>query len=96
MGDCISKYEEPEFEVLEEKKGETNYELRRYKAAKWTSTSLKGKDFDDSTNGLFRKLFRYIRGSNDSNEKVSMTVPVTMNVSGQTNETQVGFLLTIS
>ena len=96
MGDCISKYEEPEFEVLEEKKGETNYELRRYKAAKWTSTSLKGKDFDDSTNGLFRKLFTYIRGSNDSNEKVSMTVPVTMNVSGQTNDTQVCFLLTIS
>jgi len=89
MGDFISKYEEPAFEVLEEKVGNTNYQLRRYKAAKWTSTGLKVKDFDDSTKGLFRKLFRYITGSNTSNEKVSMTIPVTMNISEQTNETQV-------
>jgi len=88
MGDVFSTYEQPEFETLEVREG-APYQLRKYKAAKWTSTSLKGKDFDESTNGLFRKLFRYITGTNATKEKVSMTVPVTMNVSGNTDETQV-------
>ena len=92
MGDVFSTYEQPEYETLEVREG-APYQLRKYKAAKWTSTSLKGENFDKSTNGLFRKLFKYITGTNASQEKVSMTVPVTMNVSGNTDETQVGLNL---
>ena len=79
----INSFEKPEFEALEVKKG-AGYELRKYKQAYWTSTAVKASDFDKSTSTAFRRLFQYIRGANEPENKVSMTVPVTMAIKSDT------------
>lgn len=79
MGSAFS-YEEPQFEACELPEN-AKYEMRKYPAAKWTSTSVKAPSMDQTTSPAFRRLFNYIRGENDSKNKISMTVPVTMAVS---------------
>uniref|UniRef100_A0A672YST9 Heme binding protein 2 n=1 Tax=Sphaeramia orbicularis TaxID=375764 RepID=A0A672YST9_9TELE len=65
----------PKF-TAEEKQGQ-DYEVRTYHATKWVSTSLKGMDMDQAMNTGFRRLFKYISGTNQNNVKVEMTAPVT-------------------
>lgn len=54
-----------------------DYEVRTYHATKWVSTSLKGLDLDPAMNTGFRRLFKYISGTNQNRVKVEMTAPVT-------------------
>jgi len=61
-------YEETNYQVVETKEF---YEIRKYsdRLAVETSTS--------NQNSGFRKLFNYISGNNQMNEKIKMTTPVT-------------------
>ena len=61
-------YEEPNFEIIQ--KNEV-YEVRKYSDRLAVETSRAGIDSN------FRKLFNYISGMNDTQEKIAMTSPVT-------------------
>ena len=60
--------EEAKYEVIE--KNEI-YEIRKYSDRLAVETSKEGIDSN------FRKLFNYISGRNDTQEKIKMTTPVT-------------------
>ena len=63
-------YEETNYEVVKENK---EYEIRKYSDRLVIETnSIEG-------NG-FRKLFNYISGNNEKNQKIKMTVPVTQEI----------------
>jgi len=61
-------YEEPNYEVI--KKNEI-YEIRKY------FDRLAVETIDTGSENNFRKLFNYISGRNEDNEKIKMTTPVT-------------------
>ena len=61
-------YEEPNYEVVQ--KNEI-YEIRKYS----DRLAIEAIDFGSENN--FRKLFNYISGRNENNEKIKMTTPVT-------------------
>ena len=60
--------EEAEYEVIEK---DEIYEIRKYSDRLAVETSKEGIDSN------FRKLFNYISGRNDDQEKIAMTTPVT-------------------
>ena len=60
--------EEAKYEVIEKNK---IYEIRKYTDRLAVETSRAGIDSN------FRKLFNYISGRNDTQQKISMTTPVT-------------------
>ncbi|TWU40203.1 SOUL heme-binding protein [Novipirellula aureliae] len=66
-------YESAEYKVIE---SDDNFEVREYPDLMLVATSTKidaqGRD------GSFMKLFRYISGANESEQKISMTTPVFM------------------
>ena len=64
----VMAYEEAKYEVIE--KNEI-YEIRKYTDRLAVETSRAGIDSN------FRKLFNYISGMNDAQEKIAMTTPVT-------------------
>ena len=64
----IMANEEAKYEVIEKNK---IYEIRKYSDRLAVETSKEGIDSN------FRKLFNYISGRNDDQEKIAMTTPVT-------------------
>ena len=64
----IMANEEAKYEVIEKNK---IYEIRKYSDRLAVETSRAGIDSN------FRKLFNYISGRNDTQEKIAMTIPVT-------------------
>merc|ERR1739843_82386 len=46
----------------------------------WTATTVTGKNMDSAGSEAFMRLFRYISGDNERNEKIEMTVPVLASV----------------
>jgi hypothetical protein len=66
-------YECPKFTILERTK---EYEVRRYDASNWVSTTMTGTNYRSGMNTLFGRLFRYITGANEKELKIAMTVPV--------------------
>jgi len=76
--DSRGNYEAAPYEVV---KTTGQYEERNYPAKKWVCTEGQGRDGDDISNGMFMKLFRYISGGNSQEESISMTVPVSTQVS---------------
>jgi hypothetical protein len=79
IGGAVLAYEEPAYEILEQREG---YEVRRYDAYLVAETVVED-DFEGAGNQAFRRLFGYISGNNRSAEKMEMTVPV---ASSRTNE----------
>ena len=65
---AVMAYEEANYEVIS--KNEV-YEIRKYNDRLAVETSRAGIDSN------FRKLFNYISGRNDAQEKIAMTTPVT-------------------
>ena len=65
---AVMAYEEANYEVIS--KNEV-YEIRKYSDRLAVETSRAGIDSN------FRKLFNYISGRNDAQEKIAMTTPVT-------------------
>eukprot|EP01121_Diplochlamys_sp_Union-15-3_P007494 TRINITY_DN1909_c0_g1_i2.p1 TRINITY_DN1909_c0_g1~~TRINITY_DN1909_c0_g1_i2.p1 ORF type:complete len:200 (+),score=32.62 TRINITY_DN1909_c0_g1_i2:83-682(+) len=54
----------------------TNYEIRQYDAAKWTSTDLPDMTYEEAAEDGFFRLFDYISGKNQGNVDINMTAPV--------------------
>ena len=77
-------YESAEYTVLE---SEGAFEIREYPPLMMATTNMQfatqGED------GSFMRLFRYISGANDANQKVAMTTPVFM----QPDEGEMGFVI---
>ena len=61
-------YEEPSYELI---KATDIYEIRQYEDRLAVQTKQ-----TSGQNGAFRRLFKYISGSNESASKIAMTVPV--------------------
>lgn len=53
---------------------------RTYEPAKWVSTVVKGVKYDKAVATGFWRLFKYISGNNEQQQKVEMTAPVTVRV----------------
>ncbi|MBZ0237916.1 MAG: heme-binding protein [Deltaproteobacteria bacterium] len=53
-------------------------EIRSYTPRVVARTEVASKDFDEALDRGFRRLFDYIGGDNHKNEKIAMTVPVTV------------------
>lgn len=70
--------------TVEKKDGK--FEVRKYAAHTVVTAPMKG----DSQNGSFGKLFQYISGSNEADQKIAMTTPVFMpaDSAGTTKEMQ--------
>ena len=64
----VMAYEEANYEVVSSNEV---YEIRKY------SNRLAVETITINQNNSFRKLFKYISGSNKTNEKIKMTTPVT-------------------
>ena len=65
----VMAIEEVKYDVV---KSNNTYEIRKY------SDRLALQVANTSGNNGFRKLFKYISGSNEKNQKIEMTVPVTV------------------
>lgn len=66
-------YEQPVYEVIEQREG---FEIRRYAPYLAAETEVTGT-FQSTGNEAFRRLAGYLFGDNRSREKMSMTAPVT-------------------
>ncbi|XP_073528574.1 heme-binding protein 2-like [Phyllobates terribilis] len=53
-----------------------NFELRQYEETRWVTTSLNQDLFGLEMVKSFKRLFKYISGSNAEELKINMTVPV--------------------
>ena len=84
-------YESAEYEVIET---DGKFEIREYPdlmlASTTTQSDAQGSG-QSGRDGSFMKLFRYISGANQSEQKISMTTPVFME-KDQT-EAQMGFVM---
>lgn len=82
----LAAYESAEYEVVET---DGKFEVRTYPDLILASTKTKvdslGRD------GSFMRLFRYISGANESQQKIAMTTPVFMD--GDDSQSQMGFVL---
>jgi len=56
------------------------YEVRTYEPATWVSTSYTAMNYSQGSGQSFWKLFNYIQGENEGNNKIKMTAPVTTQV----------------
>lgn len=81
-------YESAEYKVIE---SDGKFEVREYPdlmlVATTTQIDAQGRD------GSFMKLFRYISGANESEQKISMTTPVFMENDKADSEVQMGFVM---
>ncbi len=81
-------YESAEYKVIE---SDGKFEVREYPDLMLVATTTKidaqGRD------GSFMKLFRYISGANESEQKISMTRPVFMENDKADSEVQMGFVM---
>ncbi len=81
-------YESAEYKVVET---DGKFEVREYPDLMLVATTTKidaqGRD------GSFMKLFRYISGANESDQKISMTTPVFMENDNADSEVQMGFVM---
>ncbi|KAM4598443.1 heme-binding protein 2 [Polymixia lowei] len=53
-----------------------DYEVRHYDSVKWVSTNEESLFMEKATTTAFRRLYRYITGSNEDDAKIDMTAPV--------------------
>jgi hypothetical protein len=81
-------YESAEYKVIE---SDGKFEVREYPDLMLVATKTKldsqGRD------GSFMKLFRYISGANESDQKISMTTPVFMENDKEASAVQMGFVM---
>jgi len=81
-------YESAEYQVIE---SDGKYEVREYPDLMLVATTTKldaqGRD------GSFMRLFRYISGANEAEQKISMTTPVFMENDKAATSVQMGFVM---
>lgn len=83
-----SAYETAEYDAVEQ---DGSFEIRDYPELVLVSTNMR-RDSRGS-DGSFMRLFRYISGSNESNQKVSMTTPVFMESDEDESTGKMGFVI---
>ena len=76
----VDALEKPEYQVLN-KEGKIEYRL--YQPYVLVETEVSNEDYMEATEIGFDRLFGYISGDNQSQEKISMTAPVEMARTGQ-------------
>lgn len=81
-----SGYESAEYSVLAQDGG---FELREYPDLMLASTEMGSQS--NGNDGSFGRLFRYISGGNEDNQKVAMTTPVFMESDGSNGK--MGFVI---
>ncbi|NNF00618.1 MAG: heme-binding protein [Pyrinomonadaceae bacterium] len=64
-------FESADYKVITK---EGDFEIREYKSMLLVSTTMKGSELRSSS--AFNRLFGYISGSNEDNQKIAMTSPV--------------------
>ncbi|XP_069810612.1 heme-binding protein 2-like [Dendropsophus ebraccatus] len=67
----------PKYQVVNQYEG---FELRQYDASRWVTTDMEQDMFGFGMVKSFRRLFKYINGSNAEGLNIKMTVPVLINV----------------
>lgn len=67
------------------------FETRKYPDLMLATTSVQFESQGDD--GSFMRLFRYISGANDHEQKVAMTTPVFMEPESQNTQGQMGFVI---
>lgn len=83
-----SAYESAEYTVVE---SDRPFEIREYPDLTMATTRTKFES--QGGDGSFMRLFRYISGANDQQQKVAMTTPVFMEPEGDSRDGQMGFVL---
>lgn len=83
-----SAYEAAEYTVLE---SDGPFEIRQYPDLMMATTNMRFQA--QGNDGSFMRLFRYISGENDQEQKVAMTVPVFMEPEDQDDQGQMGFVI---
>lgn len=79
LGETAMSYEEPQYKVVYT---DGDFEYRQYEPYRVSETIIVGaRDADAASSEGFRRLFAYITGSNTSQSKISMTVPVSQGAS---------------
>ncbi|WP_047812319.1 SOUL family heme-binding protein [Rhodopirellula islandica] len=81
-------YESAEYKVIE---SDGEFEIREYPDLMLVAT--KTKIDAEGRDGSFMKLFRYISGANEAEQKISMTTPVFMENDQADSEVQMGFVM---
>ena len=85
---ALAGYESAPYEVIE---SDGNIEIREYPDLVLASTEAK---FEARGNdGSFMRLFRYISGNNESEQKIEMTTPVFMQPDSQESNGKMGFVM---
>ncbi|KAM9435589.1 heme-binding protein 2 [Clarias gariepinus] len=74
----FGSWESPKF-TLQESKAD-DYEVRTYHTTNWVSTTVSGMDQDEALSTGFKRLFKYIQGTNEKQVTVDMTAPVTCHI----------------
>lgn len=82
-------YEGPEYAVVT-KAGK--FEVRRYEGMVGAATSMINRS-GGQRNGGFGRLFQYITGANETEEKIAMTSPVFVETDNQANEESMIFVM---
>ncbi len=83
-----SAYETAAYSVLE---SDGSFELREYPDLMLVTTTMSFRS--QGNDGSFGRLFRYISGGNEDDQKVAMTTPVFMEPEDQQTEGQMAFVL---
>jgi hypothetical protein len=73
----VSKTEQHKYVVLKEY---DEFEVRQYAPALFSSVKLNADSYDETASSGFRILAGYIFGGNETNEKIAMTSPVSMEI----------------
>ena len=81
-------YESAEYTVVE---SDSPFEIREYPDLLMATTNMKFKS--QGNDGSFMRLFRYISGANDTEQKVAMTTPVFMETETGNKKSQMAFVL---
>lgn len=81
-------YETAEYEVI---KSDGSFEVRKYPDLMLAATDSKMDS--QGRNGNFNRLFQYISGANEADQKIAMTTPVFMEGEIDQSDVSMGFVL---
>ncbi|KAF5889729.1 heme-binding protein 2-like, partial [Clarias magur] len=84
----FGSWENPKF-TLQENKAD-DYEVRTYHTTNWVSTTVSGLDQDEALSTGFKRLFKYIQGTNEKQVAVDMTAPVACHINPGAEPTSEG------
>lgn len=81
-------YESADYEVIE---SDGDFEVREYPELTLAATAMQGDQ--QGRDGSFMRLFGYISGQNEAEQKISMTTPVFMEMDDKLDSKKMSFVL---